>query len=73
MNWQPLAGIFAFLYAGFVAYVGVTKKPESVWDMAKVRFFRKILGEKGAQIFFIIWAIIFVGLGIWAFMLTPEM
>ena len=67
MNWQPLLGLFCFAYAGFVIYVGATKKPESIWEMGKIKMFRKFLGDKGTQIFFIIWSILFLALGIWAF------
>jgi len=67
MNWQPLLGLFCFAYAAFVIYVGATKKPESIWEMGKVKMFRKVLGDKGTQIFFIIWSILFLALGIWAF------
>jgi len=72
MNWQPLAGLAAFAYAGFVAYIAATKKPESIWEMGKIKMFRKVLGEQGTVIFFYVWAVIFVGLGIWAFMSVPA-
>ncbi len=65
MNWGPILGILAFAYAGLVVWIAV-KKPTSMWEMAKIKMFRKVLGDKGTVIFFYIWAVIFVGLGIWA-------
>ena len=62
-----LLGLLAWIYAAFVVFVAI-KQPPAVWDMAKIRAFRKVLGDKGTVIFFYIWAVIFVGLGIWAFM-----
>ncbi len=59
-------GLLAFVYAAFVVFVAL-KKPPAIWGMAKIRGFIKVLGEKGTVIFFYIWAVIFVGLGIWAF------
>jgi hypothetical protein len=59
-------GLLAFVYAAFVVFIAL-KQPQAIWDMAKIRGFRKVLGEKGTVIFFYIWAAIFVGLGIWAF------
>lgn len=66
MNGMALLGILAILYAAFVIYIAA-KKPEKIWDMAKIRGFRKVLGEKGTVIFFYIWSILFVALGIWLF------
>lgn len=59
-------GLLAFIYAIAVVAIAI-KQPQAIWDMAKIRGFRKVLGEKGTVIFFYIWAAIFVGLGIWAF------
>lgn len=69
MTWQPLVALLLFAYAVFVIYIAATKKPEKIWDMAKVRMFRKVLGEQGAVIFFYVWAAIFIGVGIWLMML----
>ena len=66
MNGMALLGILAIVYAAFVVYVAA-KKPAKVWDMAKIRGFRKVLGENGTVIFFYIWALLFVALGIWLF------
>lgn len=60
-------GLLAFVYAAFVVFVAM-KKPPAIWNMGKIQAFIKVLGEKGTVIFFYIWSVIFVGLGIWAFM-----
>ncbi len=60
-------GLLAFVYAAFVVFVAM-KKPEGIWKMGKIQAFVKVLGEKGTVIFFYAWGVLFVGLGIWAFM-----
>lgn len=67
MNIFPLLGLLAFAYAIAVVVIAM-KKPEKIWNMGKIQAFIKVLGEKGTVIFFYIWALIFVGLGIWAFL-----
>lgn len=64
MAWQPLVALLAFAYMAFVIYVGVTKKPDGIWNMGKVQTFIKLLGEKGTQIFFVIFGIAVGVLGI---------
>lgn len=59
-------GLLAWVYAVFVVIIAI-KQPPAIWDMAKIRVFRKVLGDKGTVIFFYIWSAIFIGLGIWAF------
>lgn len=68
MNWQPLAGLLAILYAVMVVYITM-QKPAKIWNMKKIEMFKKGLGEKGTVIFFYIWAVLFVALGIWLFTL----
>ena len=64
MNGLALLGILLIVYA--IAVVFITyKKPESIWDMAKIKMFRKILGEGGTVIFFYIFAAIAALVGIW--------
>ncbi len=64
MNGIGLLGIILVLYAA--ALVGIAlKKPEGIWNMAKIRLFRKVLGEKGTIIFFYAFAVISLGVGIW--------
>ncbi len=68
MNWYPLLGLLALAYAGLVIWIAV-KKPPALWDMVKIRAFRKVLGDQGTVIFFYVWAALFVGVGIWLFTL----
>ena len=70
MNWNPLLGILALAYAGMVVFIAA-KKPESRWELAKIKAFRKVLGEKGTVIFFYIWAVLFVGLALWLLIGQP--
>lgn len=64
MNTMALLGVLAILYAVICIFIAV-KKPEKIWDMAKIKFFRKVLGEKGTVIFFCIWGAGFAVLGVW--------
>ena len=43
-----------------------------LWEMAKIKAFRKVLGDKGTVIFFYAWAVVFVGLGVWLFILGSS-
>lgn len=63
---MKLWAILAILYAGIVVVIAVLK-PEKIWNMKKIEFFKKILGDTGTEIFFYIWALIFLVLGIWLF------
>lgn len=64
MNIWPLLGILAIIYSA-VVFILAVKKPPKIWEMGKVKFFRNLLGEKGTVIFFFIWGILFIILGIW--------
>lgn len=64
MDGWALLGLVLIAYAAFVVYLNI-KKPEKIWDMAKIRMFRKLLGEKGTVIFFYIFAAVALGFGIW--------
>lgn len=64
MNGYALLGILAFIYAGFVFFI-TFKKPPAIWNMAKIRGFRKVLGEKGTVIFFYAFGLLAVALGFW--------
>jgi len=57
-------GILAVVYAAAVVVIAVVK-PEKIWNMKKIELFKKVLGEQGTEIFFYIWALIFLVLGIW--------
>ncbi len=64
MNGFALLGLFLIIYAAAV-YLIALKKPKSIWEMGKIKFFRNRLGEKGTVIFFIIFGTIALGFGIW--------
>lgn len=64
MDGLALLGILAFVYAGVVFFIAY-KKPDKIWNMAKINAFKKILGEKGTIIFFYIWGMLAIILGIW--------
>lgn len=70
MNWNPLLGILALAYAGMVFFIAL-KRPPALWDIAKIKAFRKVLGEKGTVIFFIIWGVLFAGIAIWLLVGQP--
>jgi len=57
MNGMALLGIILILYAGLVVYIAM-KKPAKIWEMAKIKAFVKVLGEKGTVIFFYVWAVL---------------
>lgn len=64
MNGLALLGILAFIYAVLVFFIAF-KKPDKIWNMAKINLLKKLLGEKGTVIFFYIWGILAVILGVW--------
>lgn len=57
-------GILAILYAAMVVVLAVLK-PEPIWKMKKIQFFIKYLGDRGTEIFFYVWAFMFLALGVW--------
>ncbi|HCX02867.1 MAG TPA: hypothetical protein DHM42_00150 [Clostridiales bacterium] len=57
-------GIIAIVYAVVVVVITVVK-PEKIWKMKKIQLFEKVLGEKGTEIFFYIFAVAAVVLGVW--------
>ncbi len=57
-------GVLAIVYAAVVVVIAVIK-PVKIWNIKKIEFFRKVLGDKGTEIFFYIWAVIFLVLGVW--------
>lgn len=67
MNWYPLIALLAFLYAAAVFYI-VIKKPPSLMQLGKLQMFQKLLGERGADIFYYVWGLLAVAIGIWALM-----
>ena len=64
MDGLALLGLILILYAGAVVYIAL-KKPEAIWNMAKIRMFRKLLGDRGTEIFFYLIALASAGFGIW--------
>ncbi|MCD6436543.1 MAG: hypothetical protein J7L15_09235 [Clostridiales bacterium] len=68
MNGMALLGILAIVYALVVVYIAA-KKPDKIWNIAKIRMFKKVLGEKGTVIFFYILALVIAVLGIWLLMM----
>lgn len=64
MDGLALLGLILILYAGAVVYIAL-KKPEAIWNMAKIRMFRKILGDRVTEIFFYLFALASAGFGIW--------
>lgn len=67
MDGLALLGIFLILYSAVVVFIAA-KKPEKIWDMAKIRLFRKLLGEQGTVIFFYVLAVTTAVVGIWLMM-----
>lgn len=61
---MKIVGIVSVVYAAFVVVIAVMK-PKSIWEMKKIELFKKVLGDRGIEIFFYIWALIFLFLGIW--------
>ena len=64
MNGLALLGIFLIIYSVAVVVLAI-KKPKAIWQMGKIQGFIKLLGDKGTVIFFLVWAAIALGFGIW--------
>lgn len=64
MNGWALLGLLLILYS--IVIVAITiKKPTAIWEMKKIKLFIKLLGERGTEIFFYIFAAIAAGFGVW--------
>lgn len=61
-----LWAVLAILY-GLVVIVIAAQKPEKIWKMKKIELFKKYLGDTGTEIFFYVWALMFLVLGVWLF------
>lgn len=59
-----IGAILAILYAAVVVVIAALK-PEKIWKMRKIEWFRKVLGDTGTEIFFYVWAMMFLALGVW--------
>jgi len=57
-------GIGLILYAILVFWI-TSAKPEKLWNSGKIQGFVKFLGETGTTIFFIIFGLAALGVGIW--------
>lgn len=57
-------GSLAIVYAAMVVVLTIMK-PEAIWKMKKIQFFEKYLGVKGTEIFFYLWSLMFLVLGVW--------
>ncbi|MBK5252729.1 MAG: hypothetical protein JJE29_08885 [Peptostreptococcaceae bacterium] len=64
MGGLKLLGIFLLVYAAIVVVLAVMK-PKSIWNMKKIQFFIKYLGEQGTVIFFYAWALLAAVIGLW--------
>ena len=64
MNGLALLGIVLVVY-GALVFLFAFKKPDSLYEIGKIRAIRSKLGEKGAVILFYIWGAIALGFGIW--------
>lgn len=64
MEGLALLSIFLLLYALLIVVITVLK-PKSIWEMKKIQFFIKVMGEKGTVIFFYVWALAAAAIGIW--------
>lgn len=62
--YMSIWGILAILYAAAVVVIAVVK-PEKIWNMKKIEVFKKVLGDRGTEIFFYVWALMFLFLGVW--------
>lgn len=65
MNLWALLGIVLIAYGIMCCFIAF-KKPAKVWEIAKIRGFRKVLGEKGAVVFFYVWGLLALVIGVWA-------
>jgi|GEM_PF-249863 len=70
MNWNPLVGLVALVYGALCVLWGI-KKPQKIWDMGKIKAFRKVLGEKGTVILFFVFGVAAIGVGLWLFIANP--
>ena len=61
---MKVLAIVLILYSMLVIVLAVMK-PVAIWKMKKIQLFEKYLGAKGTEIFFYIWALIFLVLGVW--------
>lgn len=63
---MKVLGVLVVLYAMFFVVIAVVK-PGVVWNSKKTERLKKVLGDRGAGVFFYIWALLILALGIWLF------
>lgn len=61
---MTVLAVVLIIYAVIVILLAVIKPP-AIWKMKKIQLFEKYLGAKGTEIFFYIWALIFLVVGVW--------
>jgi hypothetical protein len=57
-------GLVLLIYAGFVGTIGVTKKPDSMWKIVKMKLGRSLPDSTTSIILYVV-AAIAAGFGIW--------
>ncbi len=57
-------GLVLLIYAGFVATIGVTQKPESMWKIVKMKLGRNLPDSTTSIILYVV-AAVATGFGIW--------
>lgn len=57
-------GLVLLVYAGFVATIGVTRKPDSMWKIVKMKLGRKLPDATTSIILYVV-AAVAAGFGIW--------
>jgi len=57
-------GLALLIYAGFVGTIGVTKKPDSMWKIVKIKLGRNLPDSTTSLILYVV-AAIAAGVGIW--------
>ncbi|OPL08717.1 MAG: hypothetical protein AVO33_09055 [delta proteobacterium ML8_F1] len=64
MKGMAVWGLVLILY-GILVVVIAQKKPPRIWQMKKIKFFVRVLGEKGTVIFFDVFGALAMLLGVW--------
>lgn len=67
MNWLALLGVLAAGYGVFAIYIAL-KRPAKIWGIGKIQGFVKKLGERGTSIWFTVFGLAMIVLGVWLLM-----
>jgi hypothetical protein len=62
--WLTILGIVAILYGIFTLYI-TWVKPPALWGIAKIQAFVSLLSLRGTEIFFSVFAVAMIALGLW--------